>query len=148
MLGVQNVKAAERLKDKSASLLEKPEIIGIVLVGHESLEMNTPLTRWHKFGTYRGWGPRCQLTYKQGILVSSYADSKGPKIGSLSDCQPLRQSVKDISASLSEHADTEGTEGFEVIWHSDMFSPVVDGPGLRWANQKSLPSTGLIQAHG
>lgn len=125
MLGVRNVKATERLKDTSASLLEKPEIIGIVLVGHESLEMNTPMTRWHKFGTYRGWGPCCRLMYKQGILVSSYTDSKDPKVESLSDCQLLRQSVKDIFASLSEHADAEDTEGFEVIWHSDVFSPSV-----------------------
>jgi hypothetical protein len=117
MLGVHTVKAAERLKDTSASLVDKPEIIGTVLVGDESLELGTPMTRWHKFGTYRGWGPRCRLMYKQGIFVSSYTDSKDTKIQNPSDCHPLRQSVKDISTSLAEDTDTEG---FEVIWHSDV----------------------------
>lgn len=119
MLGIHSIKSVQRPRTTTESFVEKPEVIGVVLVGHESLELSTPLTRWHKFGTYRGWGPRGSLAYKDGLLVSSHMDSKSAKHQTLAECRELQQRVEDIAAALSQHADPL-LDGYDIIMRSDV----------------------------
>ena len=103
------------------SMIGEPDVIGVVLVAHQNVKKDDPLTFWYKLGNYDSLGATFEnLGWRDGILVTSYDDEHSPddKSPSFFDCARHTHLTAPHLTQLDE--DPAAAYGFETIHHREV----------------------------